>query len=311
MSLIEKWYTKGFDYIEPQIVIANITPRCNLKCSHCYWSHNIKESSIDDWSKSVKEIKKLNCYVVYAGRILSQNGAKFVNLFHKETSQKLGIIDNGWTILNHPDILPLFDQISISIDGQKKDHDRLRNKNGAWDYSMKTLRKLKSKDYDPVVSSVITPFNLKNWYIFEEILEMEDIPMSSTFVWDLPQTKKRGLINWDKKSLNQAWEILLSGTPKLVNLYSLTQIELLSSHLKKLNWENEEGSLKAKIGDVVIRYRPSSVISVSEIDLYWDGILYTSIATGDKIPLHKVDLNFFKEVNRMRSRELRIWRNIL
>ena len=189
MSLIEKWYTKGFDYIEPQIVIANITPRCNLKCSHCYWSHNIKESSIDDWSKSVKEIKKLNCYVVYAGRILSQNGAKFVNLFHKETSQKLGIIDNGWTILNHPDILPLFDQISISIDGQKKDHDRLRNKNGAWDYSMKTLRKLKSKDYDPVVSSVITPFNLKNWYIFEEILEMEDIPMSSTFVWDLPQTK--------------------------------------------------------------------------------------------------------------------------
>ena len=111
--------------------------------------------------------------------------------------------------------------------------------------------------------------------------------------------------------MNQAWEILLSGTPKLVNLYSLTQIELLSSHLKKLNWENEEGSLKAKIGDVVIRYRPSSVISVSEIDLYWDGILYTSIATGDKIPLHKVDLNFFKEVNRMRSRELRIWRNIL
>lgn len=288
VSLAQQWLKGELDTLPvPRLVIATISAQCNLACGHCYWAHDLRDATSRDWNAAIVQVVAWGSSLTYAGRILNPIGAKFLKRFIEVSGKvKPGIIDNGWTIMRHPDLLKEYEQIAISIDGEPEDHDLQRGKVGAFEKSWETVLELKRQGFDPVVSSALSPISMRHWGAFEERIVQCDIPLSTTLVWSLRETEARGAACLNNRQVVEAFERLISGTPKLINLYATDQVRALAPILKHMRWAAEDDALVAEApsGAVVI-YRPESVLLVSEIDLLWDGEFYTHefLTNGAKV----------------------------
>lgn len=270
-----------------------------------------------NWSSALDAIVGWGSSVTYAGRILTALGARFIKEYRKRTGNQLGIIDNGYTILQHAELLPLYSQIAISIDGEPQDHDIQRGKHGAFNVAWNTVLELKRLGYDSVVASVLSPISLRNWGAFEERVLEHDVPLSTTLVWSLEQTKKRGVACLSEQEVLRVFEMLLGGITKLVNLYSLDQVRALAPLLRELDWapaSDDPSMLTAEPAPgVVVTYRPESVLLLSELDLLWDGKIYTHefLMDGSSRREYRPSPNLLAVANRLTSDERHVWNAIL
>jgi hypothetical protein len=301
--------------LENRRVIATVESVCNLRCEHCYWSHNIGKARKINWDEPVKTLKSLSVPLFFAGRILNETSARFLRtVIEQNATPELGIVDNGLTILDYPEFFPRYSSINISIDGWKQDHDKQRGRSGLFDIALETLLELHRLGLDPVVSSAISPITVGNWQKFEEILTEHNIPMSATLVWDLPETAKRGTAVFASESkIREAFELLVTGMPKLINLYSLDHVRILSEQLAQFSWKQGEGGdcLTTTLHNgTIILYRPVSVVSVVELDLEWDGVFYTPPTYGLKHNSNAVPQGFFAKVQEQRNAEFELWSHI-
>lgn len=313
MLLTDKWLAGDLGKIYPKQILATLSANCNLACRHCYWKHDTQIQPNFDLGAAVKQCQEFgNVPLIYCGRILNQTGARFLTLYHQQTGLKPSIIDNGWTILNCPELLLIYDQISISIDGLAWAHDWQRNKAGAFDKAWQTVLKLKGMGLDPVVATAVSKTTLTTWTEFEKLLTKHDIPLSCSIVWLLPATKKRGQVSVSKNEISKIFEFLISGIPKLINLYSTEQIEILMPILKKFNWQMKDTYFTTTLTNgIMIVYRPPSLVAISELDLLWDGKFYTTVALEKKYLFNKLDKSFFRAVNKKRLKEVAVWKKII
>ena len=310
-TLIAKWRGNELDEFDPVRVVATIEARCNLACLHCYWAHDMKFKSADDWTGVVSKIKQMNKPLLYAGRILGKTGAEFL----KEcVRQKVGfsIIDNGYTILTQPDFLPLYRDINISLDGWRDAHDVQRGRAGAFDKAWSTVLELKKQGFDPTVSAAFSPLSFEGWERFEELLAKHDVPLSSTLVLSLPETAKRGsAVLQGEEMIQKAFDKLRGGIPKLINLYANEHVAALRPFLKGLEWSEDQfegDGLVATLGNkTTIIYRPPSIEAVGEAALHWDGKFYAAPVHGPKVPLSKIDSSYLAEVKKANAVELECW----
>lgn len=287
-ELLEKGY---FSRVKPPMLVdASIESACNLHCKHCYWADGLTKSPKRDWSSQLVDMATWDSELLYAGRILSPQGAKFIQDFHNLTGKKVGIIDNGYTIFKYPQLLSLYDYVNISIDGIKEDHDLQRGKAGASEVAWNAIFTLKEVGLDPTVSSCISPLNIKRWHEFETLLHDSDTPLSCTPVLGFDENMNR-MSMFSPDELIEMLEILLGGVPKLINLLSPEHMEVLLPILKEFQWEIVDDGYATVIDGVLVKYKPYSLSTILELNLLWDGKFYAFmdvLTAGKSATEHRV-----------------------
>lgn len=317
MTLIEKWRSCQISSFQPVRIAAVIEAICNLSCGHCFWAHDMRDQSRSDWKLQSSFISKLNVTVLYSGRILSTNGLAFLNACLEAGVQDFGIIDNGYTIFRAPDEwLHRFGSINISIDGWRTAHDKQRAKEGSFDVAWDAVFKLKEKGLDPIISCAFSHLTFDDWDRFQDLIEECDVRLSSTLVISNKEVLSRGVANFtDAETIRRAFELLIGGIPKLINLYDLEHVKILAPILKDLKWENDtvEGDALVAVlpNETRIVYRPQSVLCAGEIALRWDGKFYSQgMQFMQFSPIedwNRIDPGI-QEVNKA---EVAVWENLL
>ncbi len=320
--------------IAPVRIVVTADASCNLQCEHCYWEHDIPNGPPKlDWLPAVERINQFHALaerndatlqVVYAGRILSKRGARFMDSLFSDAKIKdpkkpdqsgidLAMIDNGYTIFNRPEFLPWYQYVNISVDGWREGHDRQRRKEGSFDVAWGAILKLKEQGYDPISASALGPLTTPNWEKFEELLLNHDVRSSVTFVWDMAATKKRQVASiGSDKELISIFETLVAGVPKLINLYGLDHVRALMPYLKNLDWSADEYSgdgLMAECNGSRILYRPVSTGFFREIEVLWDGSFKTIESCG-RASVDSLTEDHLKKVYDLAQEEREVWKDV-
>lgn len=319
--LIDNWLGNKLDgSINPLRVVATIVAVCNLSCRHCFWHHDLEEKTVHDWTRQARLIADWGATVGYAGRMLTPKGLAFLQTCFDAGVEKIGIVDHGYTIFNAPiDLLQRLDYINISVDGVRVDHDIQRNKEGAFDKAWGAVLKLKAQGFDPIISSCLSPTNLGRWSEFEAILADNDVPLSVAMISTADAVTERETADFsDEKSCRMAFETLLNGVPKIINLYDLAHVEHLIPILKDLQWQPDRIEGDALIAElssgIQVVYRPQSLIWSGELNLRWDGKFYLPTLdgrTGIEAEPSSVPTGHHEEVNKLFTQEMRVWSCIL
>lgn len=308
------------------LIAATPEAKCNLECEHCYWRHDIQQDVEMDWSASVQKIKEMVAAqaqqnetfgMVYAGRILSKRSERFLDALLQELSPEsfmFGIVDNGYTIFNRPDLLPLYAYMNISVDGWRDAHDVQRRKVGSFDVAWNAILKLKEMGYDPIAASAAGPLSIPDWDKFDNLLAEHDVRSSVALVGNMKATVERQVacIHNDDDLLKY-FEKLISGVPRLVNLYDLEHIRALAPVLKSFSWtvdSSGDGLCTETPNSSRVLYRPVSTALFRESELLWDGRVTSTEATGHKT-LASIEESQFHAMHQLALHEREVWDRIL
>ncbi len=295
-----QWQCGRFESSTPTLIGVTTTSHCNLRCQHCYWEHDMKERSQHEWDDSIRQIDAWGAEAVFAGRILSPPGIKFIRHFHNLTGKRVHLIDNGQDglVFKHLDLLDCIDQISISIDGEPEAHDVQRNKQGSFQEAWKMVLALKDMGRDPIVSCAISYLQLPSWKRFEERLADHDVPLSVALYQMSESPRRRGELPMleERSVTNQIHSVIFDedAIPKIVNLYDVDHMEALAPSLSTLAWEPLVGGAAGWVAEVSqnqvkIVLRLPSIQTVSEQALLWDGKFYDNAWLTDLSPRELYD----------------------
>jgi len=138
----------------PIHLIWFVTDRCNLRCSHCFYSRQVsgksEELCFDEIRKTVDNLSPLLSVTLTGGEpFLRTDLSSIAKLVFKKTSN-IVLYSNGFNtdtivatseriLMDSPDGT-IF--LGISIDGFKEVHDRYRCKEGSYQRAMETLKQL-------------------------------------------------------------------------------------------------------------------------------------------------------------------------
>lgn len=165
-----------------------LTNYCNMDCTYCYENKKkhekmsgYKAREVIKFIKKRIEVNRLSEYIIrfHGGEPLLN--AEAIQIFLRELKSvkkckiRYYITTNG-TLYNEKieKILVHMDEISISIDGNKKIHDQQRidkNGNGTFDLVIKNYEKIKQVNQNTSIRMTITPNNID--FLFESIKELE------------------------------------------------------------------------------------------------------------------------------------------
>ncbi|MBP9751923.1 MAG: radical SAM protein [Candidatus Moranbacteria bacterium] len=320
---------KKFETIaDPRLVIAVLEPRCNLKCSHCYWNHDGIDygKRTHDWSRQIEKIVSWNADVAYAGRILTPRAAEFIKEYCERSGKKVGIVDNGYTILSHPELFKYYEYVNISLDGVPEDHDRQRNKKGSFEIALAAIRKMNRiaeerqdevsrEALRPVVSATFSPLNIDQWEQFEGLLTKENIAMSCNPVLGVQENFNRNMPLFDAEGIREAFKKVVGGMPKLINLYDPKHVEPLLPLLKRYDWtiRQEGDALRTELENgTVIVYKPLSVQTFGERTLLWTGNFHADADVADaKFAETATEKHLLAVANRFADAERRLVQTLL
>lgn len=284
-ELVEK---DSFSYVKsPQIVGVTMESVCNLRCKHCYWNHDENHvPKVADWSTQIDQLAQWNTDVIYAGRVLSGSGAEFIKNYCDATGKKIGIVDNGYTILKHSNLYGLYSHVNISIDGTEADHDSQRGTVGSSRVAWHAINALKKAGLDPIISSCVSPINIDRWNEFEHQARDRDVRLMVTPVLGVAGNRDRMSL-FTTTSIRRAFEVLLEGIPKRIKLMDPTHIKALLPLLKQFDWVITEAGYETVVGDVQLEYQPFAIDTLVERNLSWNGRFYTNKDVDNSQFAHK------------------------
>ena len=288
---------------KPKYVAVTLESDCNLFCKHCYWTHN-KENApqVLDWLPQIQQLVDWDTEVAYAGRTLTKRGVQFIERYHKASGKQVGIVDNGYTILNHPRIMPLYEYVNISVDGIARDHDVQRGKKGACEVAWKAIFALKQAGLDPIISTCVSPINIGNWDAFEEQVCESDTRMSCTPVLGVKGNKGRMPL-FSEIELRIAFKKLLSGCGKLIKLADPAHVRALLPILREFTWKVDEVSYETEVDGVLLSYQPLSLDTLTGRNLSWNGKFYVNVDADDSLFDHQATDERVLEVANLLAKE--------
>ena len=157
-------------------ILISLTHRCNLKCSMCtQYGEGFKELaqnelSADEWDRFFESIAKINPkpeIILMGGEPLLYKDFGSVIRSLKKHQFMTTIVTNGILLKKYlPQLDGLELSIVLSIDGNEKTHDRIRNKKGVYACAIEAIEdieeieKLKFANLDVSVNTVILPENI-------------------------------------------------------------------------------------------------------------------------------------------------------
>ena len=178
MNAIEKQKRAWIRTLRPHTVVWEITLACNMRCIHCGSSAGplIKRPDELSTKEALDVIRQLK--EIKAGRIVLSGGEPFIrkdwDILAKEVARldmTPSFISNGFMLddkkankiknLNRQDT-----HVGLSIDGNEKVHDYIRQTKGSFKRVTRALEVLRDKG---VLRSVITQVNMLNFKILPEI----------------------------------------------------------------------------------------------------------------------------------------------
>lgn len=127
-----------------------LTHRCNMNCPYCYLGKERisqdKELSTDDWLDIIEQIPFYSLVTIVGGEpLLREDFREIFKAVSKKTMYKTHLVTNG-LLLNDNIIENLIDNklklLSVSLDGFKDTHDKLRNHKGAFNIITQNLDNL-------------------------------------------------------------------------------------------------------------------------------------------------------------------------
>ncbi len=157
INFIKNIFASNFKRLSsPYKVTFAATYKCNLKCEICrIWEHQItkNEMSLDSIEKIFQGLKNLSWLDLTGGevtlkeeileivKIILKNSKKIL-IFHISTN---GQFPERASLLAKEVLKPgLIPVINISIDGPEKVNDQLRGRQGAYQHSLETFKKIRS-----------------------------------------------------------------------------------------------------------------------------------------------------------------------
>lgn len=150
----------------------NMTPKCNLNCIYCYAAaRNENESdplSYDDYEKIIEDSDllsnaRVNLSFTGGEPLLNPLTCKVAN-FAQKRGHKCTLMTNGTLITkkNVEELLSIFDQFRISLDGSSKEiHDFFRGK-GAYQKTIDAISLLEKNNANFIIAMVVNKKNLEN-----------------------------------------------------------------------------------------------------------------------------------------------------
>ena len=153
------------------IVILMPHSACNCRCVMCdIWkdNKNLKQLNEEDIYSLLNSLKRLGTrQVLMSGgeALLNKNFFRLCEILKKQ-KVRITLLSTGLLVRSHIDsILEWVDDLIVSLDGDEKTHDAIRNINGAFARLKEGIRLLKERNPMYHVSSrtVIHRLNFKNW----------------------------------------------------------------------------------------------------------------------------------------------------
>lgn len=181
LTRIIKWY---FNYyllgqISPLFCGIYATNNCNFRCAMCkIWQFKNKETlPLDLFKNLVNDIKETCCYLSFSGGepLLVPDIFERI-IYAKKFIPHVHLVTNGYLLTK--EIAKKFsqsglDEISISIDGLKQTHDKIRGMEGAFDRVITAIENLKK--YAPkiniVINTTIAPWNIDELFQLVELVK--------------------------------------------------------------------------------------------------------------------------------------------
>ena len=164
------------------LLIWNITSACNLKCEHCY-SFSVAGEKANITPElilsTVKSLKKANikAVILSGGEPLMSPYLFDIAKILKNEGFATHLSTNG-TMIKQKDlgnIKSLFNYVGISLDGNEKTHDSFRQKRGAFNASLNTLRLLRDNGINVGLRISLTRHNYKDIDFIFELAKKEKI----------------------------------------------------------------------------------------------------------------------------------------
>lgn len=168
---VAEWYARRALDAAPRPLTCGVylTNRCNLTCEMCNIFRHPDQQFLDAgmYRRLVEGLGRVGCfYLSFAGGepLLDPTLAERIRLA-REHVPYVHLVTNGLSLTERR-VRELVDaglsELSISFDGLKEDHDRIRGLAGAFEKSMKGLDAVQSvaPDLPVVVNTVISPGNL-------------------------------------------------------------------------------------------------------------------------------------------------------
>lgn len=165
------------------IVVWNVTPACNLACSHCYAAHS-GEQRVLDTAEAKRVIGGLSSYGVPV--LLFSGGEPFARpdifeLAHyaKDRGLRVTFSTNG-TLIDDEKADALAElgtgYVGISIDGTEEIHDRFRRCKGAYQASLAAIRRLLARGVKVGLRVTMTRDNVASIPRIFDMMREEGIP---------------------------------------------------------------------------------------------------------------------------------------
>lgn len=146
----------------PLSVSIDVTNKCNLNCSHCYFKNQKGKSEIskEKWMERIKQIREsyniVHCTWIGGEPLLRRDVVEEGKRF----------FDFNWVVTNGTIEIPDWKRCSffVSIDGTKEIHEDIRGK-GTYEKSRQNILSSNSKIF------LATVLNSKNYFCIEEMIK--------------------------------------------------------------------------------------------------------------------------------------------
>ena len=172
-----------FKKTSPVICVFYITDKCLMRCKMCnLWKSGKNDTlSLDLFKKTIKDLSRSCCYVTFSGGepLLVEDIIERI-VYSKKYIPHIHLVSNGY-LLDEEMAKKLaatgIDEISISIDGPREIHDKIRGVERAFEKAIEAVNNLKK--YAPktniVVNTSIAPWNIDSLPEFIDFIESLEV----------------------------------------------------------------------------------------------------------------------------------------
>ncbi|PNR96544.1 radical SAM protein [Petrotoga olearia] len=176
VSLVDKPSVDGLDvrgtkdFFLPLHMSIELTDGCNLNCKYCYRREDIRKSTFIDSEKLKVMVEKLNKETLSMVEITGGEPTlhpHFTEIlkYILERGITVGVLTNGVKLPENSteELEPYADKIiwGVSLDSYDPEyHDKFRGKKGAWESTVKNIKKLVNHNFFVRVAMVVTPENI-------------------------------------------------------------------------------------------------------------------------------------------------------
>lgn len=173
VAKVQGCHEVSYKHLHPYVLQWNITPKCNLRCKHCYYAGKSEiyegkhEVSTQRKLELVDEINDLNIFhlIISGGEALVSDG--IFEILEKIKSKNISIYMHSNGIIIDEVIanklaklfVPEMDTIQISLDGLEDTHEKTRGK-GTFRKAMNAISLLKKYNIPVSVNCTITAENI-------------------------------------------------------------------------------------------------------------------------------------------------------